>query len=203
MLRKLILYSIQWIAGVYADNLRTINIRNYREQNTIGDNFCKKLGAHLRIYNMGNKENVVIGDNVNLDCKINCNRNGKVYIGDNTSIREKSIINCDNNIYIGAYCFIGNNVLIQDNDSHPESTIARKLQSLNSVNSVVDTYESINQPIKICDGVWIGTGAIVLKGVTIEKGSIIGAGSVVTHDVPAKHIAAGNPANIIRKIQEK
>ena len=49
--------------------------------------------------------------------------------------------------------------------------------------------------------VWIGAGAIILPGVTVGENAVIGAGSVVTHDVPANTVAAGNPAKIIRKIE--
>jgi maltose O-acetyltransferase len=55
-------------------------------------------------------------------------------------------------------------------------------------------------PIRIGDAVWFGGGAIVLPGVTIGDGCVIGAGSVVTRDVPAGSVAAGNPARIIRRL---
>jgi len=54
------------------------------------------------------------------------------------------------------------------------------------------------RPIRIGHDVWIGGGAIILPGVTIGDGSVIGAGSVVVHDVPAAKVVAGNPARIIR-----
>lgn len=57
-------------------------------------------------------------------------------------------------------------------------------------------------PVKICNKVWIGFNSIILKGVTIGEGSIVGAGSVVTKDVPPWTIVAGNPARIIREIPE-
>jgi maltose O-acetyltransferase len=56
------------------------------------------------------------------------------------------------------------------------------------------------RPIRIGDGVWIGGAAIVLAGVTIGDGRVIGAGSLVRHDVPAGVVAAGNPARIIRAL---
>jgi len=58
-------------------------------------------------------------------------------------------------------------------------------------------------PVVIEDDVWIASGAIILPGVSIGKGSVIGAGSVVTRDVPPYSIAAGNPARIIRSRQEE
>lgn len=56
------------------------------------------------------------------------------------------------------------------------------------------------QPIVIADNVWIGSGAIVLAGVTIGENSVIGAGSVVTKDVPANVLALGNPARVVKSL---
>jgi len=56
------------------------------------------------------------------------------------------------------------------------------------------------RPVVIGNTVWIGGGAIVLPGVTIGENSVIGAGSVVTHDIPANVVAAGNPCQILREI---
>ena len=56
-------------------------------------------------------------------------------------------------------------------------------------------------PIRICDKAWIGMNAIILKGVTIGEGAVVGAGAVVTHDVPAWIVVAGNPACEVKKLQ--
>lgn len=61
---------------------------------------------------------------------------------------------------------------------------------------------STSSPITIEDDVWIGANATIIGGVTVGKGSIIGAGSVVIRDIPQGVIAAGNPARVIRKITE-
>ena len=58
------------------------------------------------------------------------------------------------------------------------------------------------EPIAIGDDVWLGGGAIVLPGVTIGERAVVGAGAVVTRDVPADTVVAGNPARIIRTLQE-
>jgi acetyltransferase-like isoleucine patch superfamily enzyme len=55
-------------------------------------------------------------------------------------------------------------------------------------------------PVVIGNTVWIGGGAIVLPGVTIGENSVIGAGSVVTHDIPANVVAVGNPCQVLREI---
>ena len=58
-------------------------------------------------------------------------------------------------------------------------------------------------PIKIGNTCWIGANVIVLPGVTIGDNSVIGAGSVVTKDIPANVVAAGNPCHVLRKIDER
>lgn len=105
---------------------------------------------------------------------------GHGYINAGTQLR------CMERIALGDGCAIGRNVLIMDFDAHEI------------------TYEDgsknrITAPIKIGKHVWIGAGAIILKGVSIGDNAIIGAGSVVTKDVPANTIVAGNPAHIIRE----
>lgn len=61
----------------------------------------------------------------------------------------------------------------------------------------------ISEPIKVCKGAWIGAGAIVLPGVTIGEYAVVGAGAVVTHDVPDHVVVAGNPAKIIKGTEEE
>ena len=60
---------------------------------------------------------------------------------------------------------------------------------------------SIEKPIIIGKNVWIGTGAIILPGITLGDHAIIGAGSVVTKDVPPETIVVGNPAKYLRKVE--
>ena len=92
-------------------------------------------------------------------------------------------------ITIGADCQIGPNVQLLT-PTHPVEPTPRR-----------DKLEAA-RPIVIGDNVWIGGGAIVLPGVTIGDNSVIGAGAVVTRDVPANVVAVGNPARIIRSIEE-
>ena len=91
-----------------------------------------------------------------------------------------------NNVKIGA-C-----VLLIDTDTHPIDYEVRRTSNEGTKSA----------PIVIEDDVWIGAHSIVLKGVTIGARSIIGAGSVVTKDIPSDCIAAGNPCKVIRKIYE-
>jgi len=57
-------------------------------------------------------------------------------------------------------------------------------------------------PIRICDKAWIGMNAIILKGVTIGEGAVVGASAVVTHDVPAWSVVAGNPAKVVKMLKK-
>ena len=61
----------------------------------------------------------------------------------------------------------------------------------------------IAKPITIKDGVWIGGNSTILMGVTIGENAVIGAGSVVTHDIPDNAVAVGNPAKVIRYINNE
>ncbi|TGK30899.1 acyltransferase [Leptospira gomenensis] len=70
-----------------------------------------------------------------------------------------------------------------------------------SLHSTLRQTGITEKPIRIENGVWIGSGSIILGGVTIGEGSVIGAGSVVTKDIPPKCVYAGNPARLIKKIE--
>jgi len=87
-------------------------------------------------------------------------------------------------IRIGEGTIIGADTMILDNDFH------LPLPNWRWANGAVETAK----PIHIGRGCFIGTRAIILKGVTIGDGAVIGAGAVVTRDVPAEHMAIGNPA---------
>ena len=64
-------------------------------------------------------------------------------------------------------------------------------------------YRVSSKPIVIEDDCWLGGGVIVLAGVTIGKGSVIGAGSIVTKDIPPYSVAVGNPCKVMRTIEDK
>ena len=93
------------------------------------------------------------------------------------SIVSNHSVNIGNNVLIGANCQIG------DRDGHS------------------NRYKSSSKPITIEDDVWLGMNVTVLKGVTIGEHSIIGANSVVTKDIPANCIAAGNPCKVIKLLE--
>jgi len=113
----------------------------------------------------------------------------RLIIGESFGITGGSIIAAES-IIIGNNVNIGANTTIIDTDFHPLGSSIRKL----------NPQKAISSPIVIEDDVFVGMNCLILKGVRIGKGSVIGAGSVVTRSIPSGVIAAGNPAKIIRKI---
>lgn len=129
--------------------------------------------------------------------------------------REFASISIGNRTFIGSSTFsiaqelkIGDDVLISwgvnivDHNSHAISFSQRKTDVLNWKNHQKDWSGIEIAPVNIERKAWIGLNSIILKGVTIGEGAIVGAGSVVTKDVPPWTIVAGNPARIIREIPE-
>ena len=116
-----------------------------------------------------------------------------IIIGNHCSIRENCHITAINCIRIGDNLLTGTNVLITDN-SHGQTT--HEHMSL----PVADRPIYSKGPVIIGNNVWLGNNVCVMPDVTIGDGAIIGANSVVTHDVPAYSVAAGIPARIIKQL---
>lgn len=111
---------------------------------------------------------------------------GKLIIGDNTFINCGSLISAQHEIRIGKNCQIATGVIMMDSDFHGTQG--------------EDSSTKIS-PIIIEDDVWLATRVVVLKGVTIGKGSTVATGAVVTKDIPPYSIAAGVPAKVIKSIK--
>lgn len=109
-----------------------------------------------------------------------------LHIGDNFGMTGGSIVAAEN-ITIGDRVIVGANTIITDTDFHPLDYVQRKVHPQDG---------SIN-PINIGNDIFIGMNCIILKGVKIGDGSVVGAGSVVTKDIPPGTISGGNPARII------
>lgn len=119
-------------------------------------------------------------------CKIDVRKNAKLFIGENVGI-TLTTIDCFKQITIGDGVRIGFGTHILDTDFHSLDPTIRL-----SSNDVGKTA-----PVSIEKNVFIGAHSIILKGVTIGEGSVIGAGSVISKNIPPHTVAAGNPAKIL------
>lgn len=109
-------------------------------------------------------------------------RKAKITIGNNCGF-SGTVIGAALKITFGDNVRCGANTMITDSDWHSD-----------------DSRTGKDAPVIIDDNVWLGYGVKVLKGVHIGKNSVIGAGSIVTKDIPANVIAAGNPCRVIKQI---
>lgn len=95
-------------------------------------------------------------------------------------------------VRIGERCLLGADVMITDTDFHQLSPVGRRYSS---------EMNARTEPVEIEDDVFIGARVIILPGVRIGVGSVVGAGSVVTRDIPAYSVCVGNPARVIRNLE--
>lgn len=116
--------------------------------------------------------------------------NAVLKIGNNVGI-SNSAIYCAQKIIIGNKVYIGGDCKIYDTDFHSIFLCDRMIRP--------EKNQKIS-PVIIKDGAFIGTGTIILKGVTVGKESVIAAGSVIVKDIPDNEIWGGNPAKFLRKI---
>jgi len=153
--------------------------------------------------NMGRKEDITIGNHGCCFCLLQALYGGKIEIGNNFYIGTGTVLQSKEKIIIGNNVIISNNVLIVDNNNHPVSPKKRVKMSLcyDYMNDPLWTWkDAISKPIIIEDNTWIGRDSVIMKGVTIGKGSVVALRSVVTHDVPPFTVVAGNPARVVKKI---
>lgn len=125
-----------------------------------------------------------------------------IKIGECSYLGKNSIVRAANSITIGNNVLIAHNVTIIDNDSH-EITPKERAESYKRMlleGMPREAGSVLSDPIVIKDYAWVSYNVCILKGVTIGEGAIIGAGSVVTHNVPDYCLVCGNPAKVIKKL---
>ena len=146
-----------------------------------------EIGDRVRI-NSGRRYNAIGGDTTVI---LNSSVNGRITIGEGSGLSNCTIV-ARESVTIGKDVRIGGSTHIYDTDFHAISFEDRILHG---------DQNTRNKPVAIGDGAFIGCSVLILKGVTIGRHSVIGAGSVVAKDVPAGEIWAGNPARFIRKLE--
>jgi acetyltransferase-like isoleucine patch superfamily enzyme len=147
------------------------------------------IGKNFRL-NSGIRSNPIGGDNRVI---IAVHKNASLLIGDNVGISNCTIFS-SLSIEIGDNVNIGGSVKIYDTDFHSIS-----LQDRLTVPEIKPRPEAV----RICNGVWIGFGVVILKGVKIGAGSVVGANSVVTRSIPENQLWAGNPARFVKELNSE
>lgn len=134
-------------------------------------------------------ENVYIGRNTILSCK-----EGSIVIDDYCNISANCSLLSETVIRLGKFCFLAGHCYLVAGGNH----------SFDDPDTPIMFQPSVSKGgIQIEDDVWLGAGVIVLDGVTIGRGSVIGAGSVVTKSLPEFSVAVGSPAQRVRDRREK
>lgn len=154
---------------------------------------CTSVGRWTRVtgrLHVVNDGQLVIGSRVQFLCRFVPStlvvfKGGRLEIGDETMLNFGADISATRSVKIGRDCLIGTHAIILDNDYH----------------DLLDRHRVPEpKPVTIGDRVWIGNRVIVLPGVTIGDDAAVGAGSVVTSDVPPRSVVVGNPARVVRQI---
>lgn len=131
-----------------------------------------------------------MGENIWIEPPVRMAYGKNVHIGDAFYANFNLVLVDDIDIYIGHHVMIAPNVTITAT-GHPVHPELRKNGTQFSI------------PVRIEDDVWIGANVVILPGVTIGKNSVIGAGSVVTKNIPENVVAVGNPCRVLREITER
>ncbi len=145
-----------------------------------------RIGSRC-VFNSGKGHNLIGGDTV---CRLVVD-GGYLQIGDRVGISNSTIVS-RKKVVIEDDVFIGGSCKIYDHDFHPID-YKKRIMFLEEIQSA---------PVVIKKGAFIGAHTIILKGVTVGERAVIGAGSVVTRDIPEDEIWAGNPVQFIKRIAD-
>jgi acetyltransferase-like isoleucine patch superfamily enzyme len=162
--------------------------KSYLEKNFIRISSDVKLGKDVKIFGFANLYGCEIGDGTKIGTFVEIQKNATV--GKNCKISSHTFI-CEG-VHIEDNCFIGHNVTFI-NDKYPRATNEDGTLQTEADWKVVETF--------VRKGASIGSSSTILCGVTIGEGAIVGAGAVVTKDVPPYTIVAGVPAKVLKQIE--
>lgn len=199
IVRGIIRLKMEWMKIVhpwlYRLQLRGLGVKYGTNCQIIGS--CSIRTDRSSTVSWGNSLRIISSKLFNPLCNnkptvINVSKGATLKIGDECGMSSPTIWvrKC---VIIGNHVNLGGGVLVLDTDAHSLNYLHRR-------NGAVDMQNRIDKEIVIDDDVLIGANSIILKGVHIGARSVIGAGSVVTKDIPADCIAAGNPCKVIKRI---
>ena len=156
-----------------------------------------------RFFARGENVTVDISENCNIEAQIYLERsNATVVVGARSHIGANTVISCARQVTIGEDVLISFGLFIADHDSHSLDYAKRRNDVQDWMHGRKDWAHVACAQIVIGDKCLIGARAIILKGVCIGKGAVVAAGSVVTKDVAPWTLVGGNPAKLIRQLEE-
>ena len=184
------------------------NNRLVKHYASCGDGVVDR-GIKMRLDSPNMRKYLVIGNNSIVSGNFIFESSaGKIIIGNHSYVGGGTFIS-RSSIEIGDNVTIAWGGTFYDHDSHSIDFMKRRQDIDDELNDIRSgrnfitnkDWSGVNsKPIKICNDAWIGMNVIILKGVTVGEGAIVGAGSVVTKDVPAWTVVAGNPAIVVKKL---
>jgi acetyltransferase-like isoleucine patch superfamily enzyme len=174
--------NVHWSEGVYVETAQIFRFVRSKLDPAV------ELAPHVSCY---------------AGCSFSIGPRGSCKVGEFTLLNG-AIIMAEERIEIGSHCLISWNVGIADSDFHPLDPVQRRIDAMALAPFFKDRPprpEIRTKPVIIKDNVWIGMGAVILKGVTIGENSVVAAGSIVTKDVPPSTVVAGNPAVVVKELK--
>lgn len=162
-----------------------------------------KLMPSARIRNIqGDTHRIRVGDHTLVAGELLVfSHGGDISIGKWCYVGEGARVWSAGSVHIGDRVLVAHNVNIFDSLTHPLSARQRHAQFKAIIQMGHPCFIDLGErPVTLGNDVWIGANSCVLRGVTIGEGAVVGAGSVVTHDIPPFTLVAGNPARIIREL---
>lgn len=162
-----------------------------------------RFGGGSRVINPGPRERISVGADTLIDGELLVHDyGGTIEIGEACYIGPGTRVWSGDRLQIGDHVFIAHNVTITDTDAH-QLDAGERAQHYQRTVVEARPFEKgtiATAPVSIGSHAWINFNVAILKGVTIGEGAIVGAGSVVTKDVPPYVLCAGNPARVIRAL---
>lgn len=178
----------------------------FRKNAIIGPHFELELGANIK-NESGIPEKIVFGNHCRVLGQVVCKNDGMVEVGNYSTIQDGVFIQCLEHIKIGNFSCIAGGSLVTDNNTHAigaEEWVAHRIRTAPGgagYPGLGNGWElSDSAPVIIGDGVWVGGGSTILKGVTIGDGAIVARGAMVTKDVAPYTIVGGNPARKVKDL---
>jgi acetyltransferase-like isoleucine patch superfamily enzyme len=190
------------LTGNLAQARRLLQVwRSFQDRATLAPGV--RLGLAARLINHAGPKDVTIGSYAMIRGILRIEGGGGLYIADEVYVGDNVIISVAADVKIGRSSFLAHGVQVFDNDTHPIGRAERQ----HHLNRIIggrryEPYTVPSAPVQIGEQCWIGMNSLVMKGVAIGDGSIIAAGSVVVNDVEPGVIVGGNPARIIKQLDD-